>query len=104
MPDCEPTGIGFLVGADLVVTCAHVVAAAVGPDELKLGARVHADFPFIASGEYLPATVVHLDYSGADVACLQIDSIPDTARAVRVVAADDVAGTKSRHSVCRSGG
>jgi WD40 repeat protein len=88
-------GVGFLAGAGLVLTCAHVVRAAVGRPALELGDEVMIDFPMTAPGEFRAAVITHLaDSPGdmADVAGLAVGSVPDGARALRVVAADEITG------------
>ncbi|XVV03006.1 CU044_2847 family protein [Actinosynnema sp. CA-248983] len=68
----DAVGMGFLVGADLVLTCAHVVG-----DEV--------DFPFLG-----PASAVSEVFrsDSADVAVLRVAEVPAGARALRVVAHD----------------
>ncbi|MFC6094409.1 trypsin-like peptidase domain-containing protein [Saccharothrix lopnurensis] len=75
--DGEPVGMGFLVGHDLAVTCAHVVVA----EEFEV------DFPI--AGGTARARVVHRP-EGVDLVGLELDRTPEGARAVRVVAVDDV--------------
>ncbi|NUT92281.1 MAG: trypsin-like peptidase domain-containing protein [Saccharothrix sp.] len=75
--DGTPVGVGFLVGPDLVVTCDHVVA----------GGPVTVDFPLV--GGETTAEVVHRDPE-SDVAGLRLRDVPPGARAVRVVAHDDL--------------
>ncbi|MEJ2853733.1 MULTISPECIES: nSTAND1 domain-containing NTPase [unclassified Saccharothrix] len=67
-----PFGMGFLVGDDLVLTCAHVV-----------GDRV--DFPFL-DGTSPVSEVFRSDED--DVAVLRLAEVPAGARALRVVAHD----------------
>jgi WD40 repeat protein len=86
----RPAGAGFLVGPGLVLTCAHVVAGAIGADRPVLGAKVEIDFPILAPGVIREAEVVHVvEPGGADVVGLRVDT-PADARAVQVVATDDV--------------
>lgn len=75
--DGQPIGVGFLVGDGLVLTCAHLVT-----DD-----RVELDFPVL--GERSAARVVHRP-DDLDVVGLRLDRVPAQARALRVVAADDV--------------
>ncbi|MEV0696739.1 trypsin-like peptidase domain-containing protein [Saccharopolyspora sp. NPDC050389] len=75
--DGRPVGVGFLVGDGLVLTCAHLVA----DDHVEL------DFPVL--GERCSARVVHRT-ADPDVAGLLLDRVPARARALRVVAADEV--------------
>lgn len=76
--DGEPVGVGFLVSADTVLTCAHVV----GDAEV-----VELDFP--VPGVAARARVTYRA-DGVDLACLRLEHIPPEARPVRVVALDDV--------------
>ncbi|GAA1312700.1 trypsin-like peptidase domain-containing protein [Saccharothrix xinjiangensis] len=75
--DGEPVGMGFLVGHDLALTCAHVVTS----DEFEV------DFPI--AGGTARARVVHRA-EGVDLVGLELDRTPEGARAVHVVAVDDV--------------
>lgn len=76
--DREPIGVGFLVSEDTILTCAHVI----GDED-----EVEVDFPVL--GEAVRARVVHRP-DGVDVIGLRLDRTPDGARAVRVVAEDDI--------------
>ncbi|PZT70379.1 hypothetical protein DN402_33985 [Streptomyces sp. SW4] len=70
-------GAGFLIAADVVCTCAHVVARALGtrtgpqpaPDE-----QVHLDFPLLGGRPTARATVASWRRGGADVALLRLDA------------------------------
>ncbi|MBB5955144.1 WD40 repeat protein/energy-coupling factor transporter ATP-binding protein EcfA2 [Saccharothrix tamanrassetensis] len=75
--DGEPFGIGVLVAADLVLTCAHLV----GADEVEV------DFPLL--GERTTARVEYRS-DELDVAGLRLAATPARARAVRVVAHDGI--------------
>src|SRR5882757_6915138 len=77
----DVVGSGFLVGPDLVATCAHVVADAVGADpysDTPPDVPVTLDFPLIASGAVARLGSVHRwvpigeDGSG-DVAILRLE-------------------------------
>ncbi|OLT02931.1 hypothetical protein BJF90_27715 [Pseudonocardia sp. CNS-004] len=80
-PGGRSVGSGFLVGPDLVATCAHVVAAATRSDAYAASAppaAIAVDFPMLARGAaYRNATVhrwVPIDDDGAgDVALLRLD-------------------------------
>src|SRR5918999_2011551 len=76
-------GAGFLVGEKHILTCAHVVAGALGiaqdqadpPEESVL-----LDFPLLAPGKHLTGRVVmwqppHPDGRG-DIAGLELDTLP----------------------------
>ncbi|MER5264647.1 serine protease [Actinosynnema sp. NPDC002837] len=76
--DHEPVGVGFLVSADLVLTCAHVVGDA---------PAVELDFPLL--GVRARAEVVHRP-EDVDLVGLRLDHTPAGARAVRVVAESDL--------------
>jgi len=96
-------GAGFLVGQRQVLTCAHVVAQALGlpddtPEAQKPGfsekTRFLLDFPLVAPDQRLAARVVcwqpaHPDGSG-DVAGLELaDDPPAGASPVRLVKAEE---------------
>ena len=75
---------------DQVLTCAHVVAAALGlPEDAPETpqAKVHLDFPLIAPAHILTARVIHWQLE-SDVAGLELDGDPPVgARPVRLVIA-----------------
>ena len=86
--DGVPVGAGFLVGPDVVATCAHVVASAVGGDPFAPDAPrgpVRLDFPLFrepgaeqpvaASAEVLRWHPIELDGSG-DIALLKLREPP----------------------------
>ena len=85
-PDGRTVGAGFLVAEGQVLTCAHVVAAALGlPEDAPETpqARVHLDFPLVASARILTARVIHWQPK-SDVAGLELDGDPPSgARPVR---------------------
>lgn len=83
--DREPVGVGFLVADDLVLTCAHVI----GERE-----DVELDFP-VLGGDRVTARVVHRA-DDVDVAGLRLAVRPPGARAVRVVAPDEIRGHRVR--------
>ena len=93
-------GAGFLVADRRVLTCAHVVAQALGlaPDLLDIPqVQVQLDLPLIAKGRILNARVVcwqppRAD-GGADVAGLELEgNLPTGAQSARLVKADDLWG------------
>ncbi|MFE2497169.1 trypsin-like peptidase domain-containing protein [Streptomyces scopuliridis] len=84
----EVIGAGFLVAADVVCTCAHVVAGALGvPDaeERAPGTPVDLDFPLLGGRPRARATVVSWRRGGADVALLRLDAAVEGARPVPLV-------------------
>jgi WD40 repeat protein len=94
----DVVGAGFLIGPRHLVTCAHVVAAAVGRPadrSFPTNAEVRLDFPLVEPDEEVLAKVVlwrwHEAPTGLDVAGLEVvGELPDTARPVRVVDASEV--------------
>ncbi len=100
--DGRPEGAGFRAGPREVVTCAHVVATALGlpPDTQESpGGRLWIDFPLAARGTRVPARVgawtpVRPDGSG-DVAVLELLADPPAGAPVaRLV--EDAAGPDRR--------
>ncbi|MTJ09560.1 trypsin-like peptidase domain-containing protein [Anabaena sp. UHCC 0204] len=78
-------GAGFLVSKHHLLTCAHVVTAALGipPDTQKEpDGIIELDFPLIAPGEKVTAKVVFWQgltgKKGEDIAGLQLEDIPPT--------------------------
>ncbi|MCG0063847.1 trypsin-like peptidase domain-containing protein [Streptomyces tricolor] len=70
----ELLGAGFLLGRDLVCTCAHVVADGDGTDPRRPGEPLRVDFPLVPAGarERMPATVVAW-HPADDIAVLRLD-------------------------------
>lgn len=87
----EAVGAGFLIGDGLILTCAHVVAAALEiPEDVQeaSGDEVLLDFPLVELKRRLTAR---------DVAGLELmDALPDDAQPVLLVTADDLLGHHSR--------
>lgn len=92
-------GAGFLVGPREVLTCAHVIARALGHQDgdatLAPQTTVRVDFPLVAPDEERTATVVAWHppntHDTSDVAGLRlITSPPPGARPARLVLASDV--------------
>ncbi|NUS85789.1 MAG: AAA family ATPase [Streptomyces sp.] len=84
----EVVGAGFLVAVDVVCTCAHVVAMALGvPNDVEQapGKPVDLDFPLLGGWPRARATVVSWRRGGADVALLRLDAAVDGARPVQLV-------------------
>ncbi|MGH3755109.1 MAG: serine protease [Pseudonocardiaceae bacterium] len=93
-PAGEVVGSGFLVAAGQVVTCAHVVARALGREAPAETDTVPLDFPLVAEGVMVPARVavwhpVHDDDRG-DIAVLALVGDPPAGTLpVALVAAED---------------
>lgn len=87
-----PVGVGFLVGDDTMVTCAHVAATAAEVPHPSVGDVVHVDFPMIEPTARIEAKVLHVPVQpdGADIVALRVSSVSSAARAVRVVAAEEL--------------
>ncbi|MFC0432257.1 trypsin-like peptidase domain-containing protein [Kutzneria buriramensis] len=95
----SPVGLGFMVTDQLALTCAHVVAKAMGikdgapPPE---GATVKVDLPLLGAGQGTTASIeqwVPAQASGnGDVAVLRLNSPLPGARPVRLVEAGQVWG------------
>ncbi|MFG2003932.1 trypsin-like peptidase domain-containing protein [Spirillospora sp. NPDC048911] len=100
----EPVGVGFLVDADRLITCAHVAAYALETGRAELGARIEIDFPLLPDGGRMPATVMFVA-DDADVAGLRIgtDDLPGAARPVQIVDAEESAGHPVRLYGCPAG-
>lgn len=84
----EVVGAGFLVAADVVCTCAHVVARALGvlaTAEQALGQQVDLDFPLLGGRPRVRTTVVSWRFGGMDVALLRLDARVRDARPVPLV-------------------
>ncbi|MFB7408307.1 trypsin-like peptidase domain-containing protein [Streptomyces sp. NPDC056202] len=81
-------GAGFLVAADLVCTCAHVVEEAfdlpAAVAEAPAGA-MDLDFPLLSSRPTARASVVSWRHGGADVALLRLDRPVEGARPAGLV-------------------
>lgn len=86
--DGEVAGAGFLVAADLVCTCAHVVEEAFDlpePVDEAPGGSVNLDFPLLSSRPRARASVVSWRHGGADVALLRLDRSVEGARPAGLV-------------------
>ncbi|MGQ4459254.1 nSTAND1 domain-containing NTPase [[Kitasatospora] papulosa] len=91
--DGDVAGAGFLVGPDLVCTCAHVVEEAFGlpaPVDKAPGGSVNLDFPLLSARPSARASVVSWRHGGADVALLRLDRPVEGARPVGLVDGTDV--------------
>ena len=93
--DGRAVGAGFLVADRQVLTCAHVVATALGLPENTPETpqdEVHLDFPLVAPAHIVTARVIHWQPE-SDVAGLELeDDPPAGARPVRLVTAKDLWG------------
>ncbi|MEU7013327.1 serine protease [Streptomyces sp. NPDC046385] len=86
--DGDVVGAGFLVAADLVCTCAHVVEEALGlpaPVDEAPDGSVSLDFPLLSAGPSARASVVSWRHGGADVALLRLDRTVEGARPAGLV-------------------
>ncbi|MGW0366711.1 nSTAND1 domain-containing NTPase [Streptomyces sp. NPDC002990] len=97
----QAVGLGFLVSADVALTCAHVVSAALGtPRDVEPDAsdRLSVDLPLVPAPERDSPRVAArverwtrpLPSGGGDVAVLRLDAPLPGARPVRLVEAQDV--------------
>jgi len=100
----EVVGAGFLVGEKHILTCAHVVAEALGIAQDHLDPpeeSVQLDFPLLAPGKNLTAQVVvwqppRPDGRG-DIAGLELDALPPPeASPAHLVAAENLWGHSFR--------
>ncbi|MGH3220910.1 MAG: trypsin-like peptidase domain-containing protein [Streptosporangiaceae bacterium] len=95
-----PIGFGLLVAPGKVVTCAHVVAQAVGDEPATQSpptGRVLLDFPFVAAGQIVTAAIAawqaRTNGDSDDVAGLVLDvSEPAGTRPVSLTRGGNVAG------------
>ncbi|MFC9943951.1 S1 family peptidase [Streptomyces pratensis] len=88
LPDGEVIGAGFLIAADIVCTCAHVVAQVFDlPDSLEEApsGSVDLDFPLLPARPSARASVVSWRHGGADVALLRLDMPVEGARPAALV-------------------
>ncbi|MGC9501224.1 serine protease [Streptomyces sp. WG7] len=86
--DGDVAGAGFLVAADLVCTCAHVVEEAFdlpAPVNEAPGGSVNLDFPLLSARPSARASVVSWRHGGADVALLRLDRPVEGARPAGLV-------------------
>src|SRR5437588_9238107 len=91
-------GTGFLITENTILTCAHVVAAALNIDAYaptKPETPIPLDFPLVAPGHPLTAHVIFWQpiqpNGGGDIAVLHLDSAPPAgAQLARLVFADDL--------------
>jgi len=92
-------GAGFLVRERHILTCAHVVAEALGLNSAEAPpdwAEVHLNFPLLAPGKYFTTHVCHWK-PDADVTGLKMTTDgPNGSKAVRLVASDDLWGHSFR--------
>ncbi|MFE4693319.1 trypsin-like peptidase domain-containing protein [Streptomyces sp. NPDC056749] len=86
--DGDVAGAGFLVAADLVCTCAHVVEEAFDlrdPVDEAPDGSVKLDFPLLPGRPSARASVVSWRHGRADVALLRLDQPVDGARPAGLV-------------------
>ncbi|WP_189548002.1 nSTAND1 domain-containing NTPase [Streptomyces gelaticus] len=89
----DVAGAGFLVAADLVCTCAHVVEEALdlpAPMDEAPGGSVSLDFPLLSAHPSARASVVSWRHGRADVALLRLDRPVEGARPVGLVDGTEV--------------
>ncbi|MEU0952512.1 trypsin-like peptidase domain-containing protein [Streptomyces niveus] len=89
----DVAGAGFLVAADLVCTCAHVVEEALdlpAPVDEAPGGSVNLDFPLLSAHPSARASVVSWRHGGADVALLRLERPVGGARPVGLVDGTEV--------------
>ncbi|MBL1101990.1 nSTAND1 domain-containing NTPase [Streptomyces coffeae] len=105
--DGNPWGVGFLVGSQTALTCAHVVSAALGTPEghePSPTARVHVDLPLLpgrrSGAGSVPAEIQHFvpggSGGGGDVAVLRLEAALPGGRPAVLVDASDVWGHPAR--------
>ena len=107
--DGVPVGAGFLVSEGQVLTCAHVVAAALGDDAIQAHAEipqgtVNLNFHFLRGQPLRTASVVHWQprvgpgtNPSGDIAVLQLtEDQPDEAQSIRLTATNKLFGHKFR--------
>ena len=101
----EVIGAGFLAGPEIVITCAHVVADALGFDESTtdgpIGTRIQLDFPRVKPGHTVHSEVVRwhrLEGDGSgDLAGLKlVEPVPAGAGPLRLVERDDLRNSRYR--------
>lgn len=99
--DQQVVGVGFLVdgGKKTILTCAHVVNAAIGDtkNQFKPRSLITLDFPFIDTEQRFDARVTHFIPKKADntddIAVLELlDVLPQGAKAVQLAAVDTYNG------------
>ena len=88
-----PLGVGFLVSERHIVTCSHVVAAALGipRDTAAMPVqRVHLDFPLAGAGAQLSAAILHWDHQ-ADITILELDqTYPELVKPIEIATKEDL--------------
>ncbi len=94
-------GAGFLVSPKYILTCAHVVADALGLSRAiveKPEQAVSLDFPIVAAKQFFKARVVfwrpiHPDEFAEDIAGLELESSPpDAVKPAQLVTSEDLWG------------
>ena len=90
-------GTGFLISEDTVLTCAHVVAAALGLRDTPLNmptGTIELDFPIISAQRKLTGHIIFwqsfLPNGGGDIAALHLDyTTPDSVQIAHMVTTDE---------------
>lgn len=97
-------GAGFLVSPKYILTCAHVVADALGIARNTVempNAEVRLDFPLVAAQQFYMAVVVfwrpvNPNEFAEDIAGLELENSPPDAEAARLVGAKELWGHRFR--------
>jgi hypothetical protein len=97
-------GAGFLISDRHLLTCAHVVTAALGvarDTAIMPEGEVEFDLPLLLPGQRMAAKVifwrgVQEGQVGEDIAVLEVGALPTGARSVRLVKADEPWGHSFR--------
>lgn len=98
-------GAGFLVSQKRILTCAHVIAYALGIDRKTAempDQKVSLDFPLLAAKPFLTARVifwrpVNPDEFAEDIAGLELETpAPDAAEPAQLVTSDELWGHRFR--------
>lgn len=104
-----PVGAGFLVSNDSVLTCAHVVAAALGDETTEAQAEtpqetIHLNFEFLEGHPERTASVAcwqplagSISNPSGDIAVLRLnEAVPDNAEAIRLSSTNELFGHRFR--------
>ncbi len=98
-------GAGFLVSQNRILTCAHVIAYALGIDRKTAempDQKVSLDFPLLAPKQFFTARVifwrpVNPDEFAEDIAGLELETpVPNDARPAQLVTSDELWGHRFR--------
>ncbi|ACU37036.1 S1 family peptidase [Actinosynnema mirum] len=92
----QPVGLGFLITDRVALTCAHVLASALGGHP-SAGSPVVVDLPLLTTGAPLAGRVEWCSPpDGDDLALLVVDAAPPGARPLRLVRVDEPWGRPVR--------